>query len=314
MGRYIINRVWAGLVTLFLVTFLVFGLLNLVPGDIVGVLMGDQGYTQAEAATLRHELGLDKPLVIRYIDWVGGIFHGDLGHSLIDGRPVTQIVKTAFPVTFELAIFTLVVSMVIGIPLGVYSAMRQERADDYVARFASVVGLSVPHFYLATLVIVFPAIWWGWVPPLFFVHVEDDPLGNLKFLIVPVLVLGTGPAARLARFTRSAVLETMREDYVRTARSKGIAELAVIWRHVLRNALLPVVTVLGTTITFLLAGAVVIETIFSIPGVGTTLVNAIQRRDYPVISGVDLVIAAVVIVTNLLVDISYRVLDPRVTF
>lgn len=314
MGAYVVNRIWTGFITLFLVTFLVFGLLNFLPGDIVGTLMGDQGYTPAEAAKIRHELGLDKPIATRYVLWLGAVAHGDLGSSLVNGRPVTQIISVSFPVSLELAFLSLLISTAIGVPLGVYSAARQDRPDDYLARLAAIIGQSVPAFYLGTVVIVFPAIWWGWVPPLFFVHLTDDPVGNLTFMFVPALVLATGAAARNARLTRSQVLETFREDYVRTARAKGISGLPLISRHVLRNALLPVITQLGGTIIFLVAGAVVVETIFSIPGIGTTLVSALQHRDYPVISGVDLVVAVLVIASHIVVDLSYKICDPRVTF
>jgi peptide/nickel transport system permease protein len=314
MGAYVVNRLWTGVITLLLVSFLVFGLLNLIPGDIVGTLMGDQGYTQAEANTIRHELGLDKPVTTRYIFWLGDVGHGNFGQSLVNGRSVSKIMKTAFPVSLELALLALVISSGVGIPLGIYSAIRQDTPDDYAARLVTIIGYSVPHFYLATVVIVFPAIWWGWVPPLFFVHLSDDPVGNLTFMIVPALVLATGAAARVARLTRSQVLETLREDYVRTARAKGISGLRLIQRHVLRNALLPVVTLMGSQVVALLAGAVVIETVFSIPGIGTTLISAIQHRDYPVITGVNIVIATMVVLSNLLVDLSYRFCDPRVTY
>lgn len=314
MGAYVVNRLWTGLITLLLVSFLVFGMLNLIPGDIVGTLMGDQGYTQAEANQIRHELGLDKPVATRYIYWLGDIGHGNFGQSLVNGRKVTQILEAAFPVSLELAVLALVISSGVGIPLGVYSAVRQDKPDDYVARLVTIVGYSVPHFYLATVVIVFPAIWWGWVPPLFYVHLTDDPVGNLTFMLVPALVLATGAAARVARLTRSQVLETLREDYVRTARAKGIAGVSLIRRHVLRNALLPVVTLMGSQVVALLAGAVVIEIVFSIPGIGTTLLSAIQHRDYPVITGVNIVVAVLVVFSNLIVDLSYRFCDPRVSY
>jgi len=314
MGTYVVNRVWSGLITLLLVTFLVFALQNLLPGDIVATLMGDQGYTPAEAAKVRHELGLDKPIPTRYVEWLGAIAHGDLGTSLVNGRPVTTILKTDYPVSLELAVIALIISTAAGIPLGVYSAIRADQWDDYAARFVSIIGYSVPGFYLATVVIVFPAIWWGWVPPLFFVHFEDDPVGNLAFMIVPALVLATGAAARNARLVRSQVLDTLREDYVRTARAKGIAGVSLISRHVLRNALLPVITLLGSQFIFLVSGAVVVETIFSIPGIGTTLVSSLQHRDYPVISGVDLVVAALLIASYIVVDLCYKFCDPRVTF
>lgn len=314
MGAYIVNRIWTGVVTLFLVTFLVFGLLNLLPGDIVGTLMGDQGYTQAEANKIRHELGLDKPIPVRYVEWLKGLLHGDLGQSLVNGRPVTKILSESVPVSLELAAIAFIISTAVGIPLGVYSALRQNRVDDYVARLFATIGYCIPAFYLGTVVIVFPAIWWGWVPPLFFAHFEDDPVANLSFMLVPALVLATGAAARNARLTRSQMLETIREDYVRTARAKGVTGVSLISRHVLRNALLPVITQIGGSVVFLVAGAVVVETIFSIPGIGTSLLSAFQHRDYPVISGILLVVAALVIITHIVIDLSYKIADPRVTY
>lgn len=314
MGRYIVNRLWTGCVTLVLVSFLVFGLLNLLPGDVIATLTDGQLYTKADAAMLRHELGLDKPLVTRYALWVWDAGHGDLGKSLVSGRPVLGILKAALPVSLELAILALLLALATGIPLGVYSAVRQNRAGDYLARLVAILGYSIPHFYLATLVIVLPALWWGWVPPPFFVQFKDDPVGNLAFMIIPAAVLATGVAARFARLTRSAVLETLHEDYVRTARAKGIAGVALIWRHVLRNALLPVLTIVGGSITGLIAGAVVIETIFSIPGIGRVMITAIGQRDYPVISGVNIVIATLVVSVNLIVDLSYRLCDPRIAY
>jgi peptide/nickel transport system permease protein len=314
MGRYVINRLWTGGVTLLLVSFLVFALLEIVPGDIIAILVGEEGYSRADAARVEQQLGLDRPLLVRYAHWLGDAARGDMGHSIKSGRSVTDIMRTALPVTVELGLISLLLATAIGIPLGVYSAVRQNRPDDYLARLIAIIGISVPHFYLATLVIVFPAIWWGWTPPLFYVSFREDPLANLQFLIVPAIILATGPAARFARITRSAVLDTLREDYVRTARAKGVSGIALMRRHVLRTAMLPVVTVFGAQVITLVTGAVVIETIFGVPGMGRTMVTAIGNRDFPVITGVNAVIAITVVCINLLIDITYRVFDPRVTF
>lgn len=314
MQRYIATRLITGVITLFIVTFIVFGLINLVPGDIVAVLMGDQGYTEEEARRIRHDLGMDRPIHIRYIEWLGNILRFDFGHSIKSGREVTDIIATSVPVTIELAFIAITLTIFIGIPLGIWSAVRQDKVDDYVMRLIAIGGLSIPSFWIGTMIVVLPAIWWGWVPPLFYKSFQQDPWGNISIMIIPAAILAAHSSAVLMRITRSAVLEVLREDYVRTARAKGLANVLVLRRHVLRNAILPVLTVLGGQLAFLLSGAIVIETIFNLPGLGTVVVRALHNRDFPVITGINLLIATAVVAVNLVVDLLYRVFDPRITY
>lgn len=314
MQRYLATRLITGFITLFVVSFIVFGLINLVPGDVVAVLMGDQGYTEEEAFQIREQLGMNRPLPIRYASWLGDIARLDLGESIKSGREVTDIIETSLPVTAELALVSIILTVALGIPLGVWSAVRQDRADDYAMRLLAIAGLSIPSFWIGTMVVVLPAIWWGWVPPLFYKTFAQDPWGNVSIMLIPAAILGTHSGAVLMRITRSAVLEVLREDYVRTARAKGLANLVVLRRHVLRNSVLPVLTVLGGQIAFLLSGAIVVETIFNLPGLGTVVVRALTNRDFPVITGVTLLISFTVVGVNLVVDLMYRVFDPRITY
>jgi len=312
--KYVTTRVAGGVLTLFIVSFLVFGVINLVPGDVVAVLTGDQGYTPEDAIKIKHELGMDKPIPERYVRWLGDISRGDFGESIKDGREVTEIIQKGFQTTVELALLAVVLTVIIGIPLGVWSAVRQDKIDDYILRTISIGFLSIPTFVIGTLIIVLPAKYWGWTPPLFFEYFMDDPVQNLSMLIIPAAILASHTSAVVMRITRSAVLEVLREDYVRTARAKGLTERVVLTRHALKNAMLPVITTLGGQFAFLMGGAVVVEVIFNVPGIGQTMVTAIHNRDFPVITGVNLVIATIVVVTNLGIDLSYKVLDPRVTY
>jgi peptide/nickel transport system permease protein len=314
MQRYLLTRIITGFITLFVVSFIVFGLINLVPGDVVAVLMGDQGYTEEEAFKIREQLGMNRPLPVRYASWLGDIARLDLGESIKSGRKVTDIIETSLPVTAELALISIVLTVAIGIPLGVWSAVRQDRPDDYIMRLLAIAGLSIPSFWIGTMVVVLPAIWWGWVPPLFYKTFAQDPWGNVSIMLIPAAILGAHSGAVLMRITRSSVLEVLREDYVRTARAKGLASLVVLRRHVLRNSVLPVLTVLGGQLAFLLSGAIVVETIFNLPGLGTVVVRALTNRDFPVITGVTLLISFTVVVVNLIVDLLYRVFDPRITY
>jgi peptide/nickel transport system permease protein len=303
-----------GIITLFVVSFIVFGLINLVPGDIVAVLMGDQGYTEEEAHRIREQLGMNRPIPVRYASWLADIARLDFGESIKSGRTVTNIIETALPVTAELALIAITMTVIIGIPLGVWSAVRQDKADDYIMRLVAIAGLSIPSFWIGTMVVVLPAIWWGWVPPLFYKTFQQDPWGNISIMLIPATILAVHSGAVLMRITRSSVLEVLREDYVRTARAKGLASVVVLRRHVLRNSVLPVLTVLGGQLAFLLSGAIVVETIFNLPGLGTVVVRALTNRDFPVITGVTLLISFSVVVVNLIVDLMYRVFDPRITY
>ena len=314
MQSYLIARLLTGVITLFGISFIVFGMINLVPGDVIAVLVGDAGYTQEEAREIEHELGLDKPLPERYVRWLGDLFQGDLGESIKSGREVKDIIRASVPVTLELAIMVFVMATLVGIPLGVWSAVRQDKVDDYIMRITAILGLSIPSFWIGTMVIVLPAIWWGWVPPLFYKDFLDDPMGNIGIMITPAAILTANVSAVLIRMTRSSVLEVLREDYVRTARAKGLGSTAIMSRHVLRNAVLPVLTVLGNYAAFLITGTVTLETIFNLPGLGTTVVTALNNRDFPVVTGVTLIIAMGVVLVNLIVDVLYRVFDPRVSY
>lgn len=314
MQTYIANRVLTGLLTLFLVTFLVFGLINLVPGDVVAVLVGDAGYTPQEAQQIRHGLGLDRPLPVRYLSWVGDVSRLHFGDSIKSGRPVADVIKSSVPVTVELAVLAVILTVIFGIALGMWSAVRQDRPDDYILRLVAIAGISVPSFWIATMAVVLPAIWWRWTPPLFYTPLSQDPLGNIEILLAPAAILAIQSAAVIMRITRSSALEVLREDYVRTARAKGLGGLIVLRRHVLGNSMLPILTVLGGQIAFLLGGVVVVETVFNLPGIGTTAVAALHNRDFPVIQGLNLVVGATVILVNLIIDLLYRVFDPRISF
>lgn len=314
MQSYIVARVLTGMITLFAVTIVVFGALNLVPGDPISALTAGQGYTAADARVFKHQLGLDRPLPVRYASWLGDVLRGNFGQSIKNSRPVTSMVGDAFPVTLELALMTISLGLLAGIPLGVWSAVRQDRPDDYLMRLVAIAGLSVPSFWLGTMVVVLPALWWGWVPPLLYRGFTADPSANLAIMVAPAVILAAANAATLMRITRTSVLEVLREDYVRTARAKGLGAFAVLTRYVVRNSILPVLTIIGGQIAFIFSTAVVVETIFNLPGVGTLYVGAIHDRDYPVITGVNLLIAAIVVGTNLVVDLLYRVFDPRIAY
>jgi peptide/nickel transport system permease protein len=314
MQRYLLARVVSGLVSLLIVTFIVFGMINLVPGDIVAVLVGDAGYTPAEAKQLRHELGVDRPLPVRYASWLGDVVRLHFGTSIKSGRKVSNIIKDSMPVSLELTALALVLTTFFGVALGVWSAVRQDKWDDYTLRLLAIAGISVPSFWIATMSVVLPAIWWKWAPPLFYVSFSKSPGGNIKILLLPAVILALNGAATTMRISRTTTLEVLREDFVRTARAKGLGRSVVLWRHVLKNTMLPTLTVLGGYVAFLFGGAVVVETVFNLPGIGTTIVTALHNRDFPVITSMTLVVGAVVIAVNLLIDMSYKWFDPRVTF
>lgn len=313
MGTYLIRRVLLLIPSLIAVTLLVSLVVRLLPGSALEVLAAQQGFTQkADLTKLNHELGLDKSWPQQYWDSTTGMLHGDFGQSLRTRRPVTQELKARLPVSLELAALALVVALVVAIPIGVLSAVRRNTPIDYIARSFAIAGVALPGFWVATLVIVWPAIWWGWSPPLTFTPLQDNPLQNLKQLWIPALLLGLYFVGFLMRMSRAMVLEVLRTDYVRTARAKGLSGYVVLRRHSLRNALIPIITVIGLQVPVLIGGAVVYESIFSIPGVGRYLLEAAQNRDYPVIQGVNVVLATVVLGANLVTDISYGIVDPRV--
>jgi peptide/nickel transport system permease protein len=297
---------------LFLVSVIVFSLVHLIPGDVVDVLMGEGHDDPLVEAALRKDLGLDKPIVIQYFYWLGNVLQGDLGKSVITHKPVTQMIATRFPATALLALAAGFVAILISIPAGIIAAYRQNTFADYMAMGISLGGISIPNFWLGIMLILFFAQFLGWLPSMGYTPIFKNPMEALAHLIMPAITLGTAMAASLTRFTRSEMLEELRQDYVRTARAKGLKERVVLLRHVLKNSLIPTITIIGMQIAGLLDGAVITETVFAWPGIGRLAVRAVLERDYPLVQGIVLFSAVIFVVMNLLVDLTYRMLDPRV--
>ena len=326
MQAYIIRRLLLIIPTIFVASLIVFFLIRFIPGDIVSRMVAQHigVWKEADSAAVRRRLGLDVPIPVQYGRWIGvirdhhgsfsGLLQGSLGLSLWSQQPVTGIVLNRLSVTFELAFLSMIIAVLIALPIGIYSAIRQDTIGDYFARSFGILALSIPGFWLGTMVVVFPSIWWGWSPPLELIRFTDDPLGNLEQFIVPALVLGMIMAGIIMRMTRTMMLEVLRQDYIRTAWSKGLKERMVILRHALRNALIPVVTVIGFMIPWVIGGAVITEKIFGLPGLGHLLLLAINDRDYTIVTGVTMFLACIILLVNLVVDLSYSFLDPRVRF
>jgi len=313
LRAYIGRRLLALIPTLFFASLIVFISIRLIPGDVIDLMLAQNDIvTGQDRAKIEAALGLDQPVYIQYFRWIGDALSGDLGSSLWQNVPVTDQLLVSLPITFELGLLALIVALSVSIPIGVYSAMRQDTAGDYVARSFSLVMLAIPSFWLGTLVMVFPSVWWRWAPELEYIPFFDDPVTNLKHMIVPAILLGLSMSAVTMRMTRTMMLEVMRQDYIRTARAKGVGEKLLVVRHALRNGLIPVITLIGLQAPLLIGGAVILEQIFVVPGMGLLLLEAVFQRDYPVISGVFLVVGVGVLVINLLVDLSYGWLDPKV--
>ncbi len=315
MQGYIIRRILALIPTLIFASFIVFMTVRLIPGNIIDLMLSQNDVSASKQTRdqLEAVLGLDTPIYIQYFKWVGAlIFKGSLGNSLWTNTPVMEDILYRLPVTFELGLMALIVALIVGIPIGVYAALRQETIGDYVLRTASILALAIPAFWTGTLVMVFPAIWWGWSPSVRFITFSQDPWGHIVQLLIPALILGKGFSAVIMRFTRTLMLEVLRQDYIRTARAKGLSTRTIVMRHALRNALIPVVTLIGLQAPLLFSGAVIVEQIFVIPGMGLLLLEAVSSRDYPTIIGVFLILGVAVMFINLLVDLSYGWLDPKV--
>jgi peptide/nickel transport system permease protein len=330
MQAFIIRRLLIGVVILFILSIAVFLLLRIVPGDPAKQKCGlNCKAEQIEA--IRHDMGLDRPYFpidfesappfisftsdSQYGSWLGGIFTGDLGTSTVNNRPVTESIRNRFPVTAELMVLTLILTIIIGIPFGIISAVWKNSPADYLVRLMAIFGLAVPGFWVATLALILPFEWWGYAPPIGkFVKLTADPVGNFKQMIVPAAVLALGSAAGVMRLTRSSLLETLRQDYMRTARAKGLRERSVVFSHGMKNSLIPVVTVLGLQISGLLGGALIVEQIFTLPGLGDYTVRALFQKDFEVVQTMTLYAGVTVVVLNLLVDISYAWLDPRIRY
>lgn len=314
MRGYVVRRLLALVPTLIFASLIVFVTVRMIPGDVIDMMLSqnDIAADKLSRDQLVQALGLDRPIVEQYVRWIGGILTGDFGRSLWQSTPVLDEILHRLPVTFELGFLALLVGLTIAMPIGIFSAIRQDSVGDIAGRSFSILLLAIPGFWLGTMVMVFPSIWWGWSPEVNYVRFSDDPLQNLKQMIVPAAVLGAALSAVTMRMTRTMMLEVLRQDYIRTAWAKGLPERLVILRHALRNALIPVVTLIGLQAPILIGGAVIIEQIFVIPGMGLLLLEAVNQRDYPIITGVFLVVGLSVMMINLLVDLSYGLLDPRV--
>jgi peptide/nickel transport system permease protein len=317
MKTYVARRLLALVPTLFFASLIVFVTVRLIPGDVIDLMLSQNDVSASKLTRdqLIAALGLDKPMWEQYALWMGGILlRGDFGQSLWQSTPVAELLLARMPVTLELGFLALIVALAVAIPIGVYSAIRQDTAGDYVARSFSILMLAVPSFWTGTMVMVFPSIWWGWSPEVRFVPFMVDPVQNLKQMILPAIILGTALSAVSMRLTRTMMLEVLRQDYIRTAWAKGLSEHLIVSRHALRNALIPVVTLIGVQAPLLIGGAVIMEQIFVIPGMGLLLLDAVYQRDYPIITGVFLVVGVAIMLLNLLIDLSYGLLDPKVRY
>ena len=314
MRQYVLRRLALAVPTLVLVSVIVFSIMRLMPGDVVIRMVEGHAYAPTVEA-LRKELGLDRPAHVQYLEWVGGIvLRGDFGSSYWTRQPIWDEFIRRFPITLELAGLTILTSVVIGVLVGIVSAVRQDTASDYVGRILAILALSVPYFGLAVLVVVLPSIYFKWTPIWTYVPFTTHPLENLKIMIVPALVFGVTRAGPIMRIMRSALLDVLRQDYIRTAWSKGLPERAIVLRHALKNALIPVVSLIGLQTPLYIGGSVIIEAIFRLPGIGLFFFEALTRLDYPVVQSVNLIVAAMVVGLNLAIDLSYAFLDPRIRY
>ena len=335
MSAYIIRRLLLIIPTLSILTIIVFLAVRFIPGDIIDVMVArmiEQGAGGAEIdrEALERRLGLDVPAYVQYGRWLGvlptrdlitgesrfkGLLQGALGQSLWGAHfSVEEKIIGRLPVTIQLGVMAIVIGLVIALPVGIYSAIRQDTAADYAGRSVAIIGLATPNFWLGTMVMLYPAIWWGWSPPIEMIPFTEDPLSNIGMFLIPSLILGTASAAATMRMTRTMMLEVLRQDFVRTAWAKGLRERVVVLRHSVKNALIPVVTLIGLQLPILIGGSVIMENIFSLPGLGRLLLTALDTRDYPMVSGINLVFATAVVLFNLLIDLLYSYLDPRVRY
>ncbi|MDE0446565.1 MAG: ABC transporter permease [Spirochaetaceae bacterium] len=334
MRAYIIRRLLLIIPTLWILTILVFLSVRFIPGDVIDAMVArleseNFGLVEIDREALERMLGLDVPVHVQYGRWIGvlptpdwftgeyyynGLLQGTFGESLMGVFSVEEKIIGRLPVTIELGVLAIVIGLLIALPVGIYSAIRQDTAADFLGRSIAILGLATPNFWLGVMVMIYPAIWWGWAPPLELVSFTEDPLGNLAVFLIPSLILGTASAAATMRMTRTMMLEVLRQDYIRTAWAKGLKEGVVVLRHAVKNALIPVITLIGLQLPLLVGGSVIMENIFNLPGLGRLLLKALDERDYPVVSGINLFFATAVVGINLLIDLIYAVLDPRVRY
>jgi len=327
MRGYIIRRLFLLIPTVVLVSLIIFFLMRLLPGNIVDLMMAEGGggdIGDKTRAELQHEMGMDVPLIVQYGRWVGiapqadgsfsGILQGNLADSWRLKRSVIELVAKKWPVTFELGLMALIIAQLIALPVGIFSALRQDKWADYIGRSFAILCISIPGFWLGTMVVLFPAMWWDYMPSIMLIPFTEDLAGNLKMFIVPAIVLGMALAGLTMRMTRTMMLEVLRQDYIRTAWAKGLRERVVIARHALKNALIPVITVVGLQLPIMIGGTVIIEQIFMLPGMGRLIIKATITRDYPLVSGIMLIFAVAIVILNLIVDLTYAYLDPRIQY
>ena len=317
MSAYLTRRLLLLIPTLFLLSVLVFLSVRFLPGDVIDIMAGRMvlsgGGVDREA--IERRLGLDLPIHVQYGRWMGGIIlRGSLGKSLMGDWSVEKRLFDRLPVTLELGVMAILIGLVVALPVGIYSAIRQDTVADYAGRILAILGLATPNFWLGTMVMIYPAIWWAWSPPMELVPFAEDPWGHLGILVIPSLILGTALSASTMRMTRTMMLEVLRQDYIRTAWAKGLKEQTVVLRHAIKNALIPVVTLVGLQLPLVVGGAVIMENLFNLPGLGRLLVDALSERDYPVVSGVNLFFACIVLLNNLIIDLLYAYLDPRIRY
>lgn len=313
MIEYAIRRVLSGILVLFLLSTVLFFVMRAVPGDVVRLQLADAGsVTPERMAEIEDQLGLDEPVVSQYFTWLGNAVQGDFGDSLWERRAVSEMILERFPVTLELAVLAIVMAIVMGLVVGVVSAIKRGTAVDGALRVGSVLGLSVPNFFVALLMITFLSLWFNWVTPLGYEQLWDDPWVNLQQMIWPAIALALSVAAAIARLTRSSMLEVLHADFIRTVRAKGASERLINYRHALRNAMVPIVTLVGLQFGALLGGTVILESIYSLPGIGSLVFRAVQDRDYPVIQACALLYGAIFVTVNIAVDIGYGWIDPRI--
>jgi peptide/nickel transport system permease protein len=324
MRDYIIRRLLVLIPTLLLISFLIFFVVHLIPGDAIDAMQARSPNIQLDRAKLERELGLDAPLIVQYLRWMGlapkadgsfrGIFQGDFGYSWSRRTPVVKLLAYAWPITLELALMGLLVAQLIALPIGIFSALRQDTWGDYIARSFAILCISIPGFWLGTMIIIFPAIWWGYMPSIMLIRFSEDPLGNLKMFIVPAIVLGMVLSGGTMRLTRTMMLEVLRQDYIRTAWAKGLKERVVVSRHAVKNALIPVVTLVGLQLPYLFGGTVITEQIFSLSGMGRLIIGAFLERDELLISGIVFFFAVALLLINLVIDLLYAYLNPRIHY
>jgi len=331
MRAYAIRRFLLVIPTMLMVTLILFILFRMIPGNVVEMIVMEQVWEQEEGTVyelneeaIRHMLGLDAPFYVQYFRWLGvipkpdvgfdGVLQGNFGRSMYDDTTLLGMLKLKLPVTIELSLLSMILGLLFSVPIGIYAAVRQDTIGDYLGRTWSIMALAIPSFWVATLVMIYPSIWWNWSPPMRYIPLVEDPLANLGQFLIPALIMGMFTSGGTMRFTRAMMLEVLRQDYIRTAWAKGLSERVVIIRHAVRNTLIPVITIVGGMIPALFAGSVIMEQIFCLPGMGRYLLQAAIRRDYLIVSGHNLIFATFVMIMIVITDLAYAYVDPRIRY